>query len=117
MPDALMAKTIPVLDEETWNRYVQAVESIKEQIRIVTDESDALAELRDALLPKLMSGEIDVSKVDLTQLNNHLAETLRPFGCHIPAIQKRGGPHPCEPPRAPGYRVIRLTGTTPLLPK
>lgn len=73
MPDALMAKTIPVLDEEAWNRYVQAVESIKEQIRIVTDESDALAELRDALLPKLMSGEIDVSKVDLTQLNNHLA--------------------------------------------
>ena len=74
MPDALMAKTIPVLDEEAWNRYVQAVESIKEQIRIVTDESDALAELRDALLPKLMSGKIDVSKVDLTQLNNHLAE-------------------------------------------
>ena len=32
-----------------------------------------LAELRDALLPKLMSGEIDVSKVDLTQLNSHLA--------------------------------------------
>ena len=73
MPDALMAKTIPVLDEEAWNRYVQAVESIKEQIRIVTDESDALAELRDALLPKLMSGKIDVSKVDLTQLNNHFA--------------------------------------------
>ena len=36
-------------------------------------ESKRLAELRDALLPKLMSGEIDVSKVDLTQLNNHLA--------------------------------------------
>ncbi|RGY44030.1 restriction endonuclease subunit S, partial [Bifidobacterium pseudocatenulatum] len=30
---------------------------------------------RDTLLPKLMSGEIDVSKVDLTQLtNNHLAD-------------------------------------------
>ena len=75
MPDALMAKTIPVLDEEAWSRYVQAVESIKEQIRIVADESDALAELRDTLLPKLMSGEIDVSEVDLTQLNSHL------FGC------------------------------------
>ena len=37
-------------------------------------ESKRLAELRDALLPKLMSGEIDVSKIDLTQLNNHLAE-------------------------------------------
>ena len=32
----------------------------------------ALGDLRDALLPKLMSGEIDVSKVDVTQLNNHL---------------------------------------------
>lgn len=37
------------------------------------DESAKLASLRDALLPKLMSGEIDVSKVDLTQLNSHLA--------------------------------------------
>ncbi len=36
-------------------------------------ESRKLIALRDALLPKLMSGEIDVSKVDLTQLNSHLA--------------------------------------------
>ena len=36
-------------------------------------ESRELSSLRDALLPKLMSGEIDVSKVDLRQLNNHLA--------------------------------------------
>ena len=37
-------------------------------------ESRKLAQSRDTLLPKLMSGEIDVSKVDLTQLtNNHLA--------------------------------------------
>ncbi|WP_051353670.1 restriction endonuclease subunit S [Atopobium fossor] len=35
-------------------------------------ETQKLAELRDALLPKLMSGEIDVSKVDITQLNYHL---------------------------------------------
>ena len=38
-------------------------------------ETVKLQALRDALLPKLMSGEIDVSKVDLTQLtNNHLAD-------------------------------------------
>ena len=37
------------------------------------EENKQLADLRDALLPKLMSGEIDVSKVGLTQLNNHLA--------------------------------------------
>ena len=37
------------------------------------DESAKLASLRDALLPKLMSGEIDVTEVDLTKLNSHLA--------------------------------------------
>jgi hypothetical protein len=36
------------------------------------EETHMLSNLRDALLPKLMSGEIDVTKVDLTQLNNHL---------------------------------------------
>ena len=36
-------------------------------------ESMHLQLIRDALLPKLMSGEIDVSEVDLTQLNSHLA--------------------------------------------
>lgn len=35
-------------------------------------ESRKLASLRDTLLPKLMSGEIDVSKIDITQLNSHL---------------------------------------------
>ena len=38
-------------------------------------EITKLQKLRDTLLPKLMSGEIDVSKIDLTQLtNNHLVE-------------------------------------------
>ena len=41
--------------------------------RAIVRESQMLADLRDALLSKLMSGEIDVSRVDLTQLNNHLA--------------------------------------------
>lgn len=36
-------------------------------------ENLRLANLRDALLPKLMSGEIDASKVDLTQPNSHLS--------------------------------------------
>ena len=34
-----------------------------DQIRYNTDQNKALAQLRDALLPKLMSGEIDVSEV------------------------------------------------------
>ncbi len=39
------------------------------------EENSRLETLRNTLLPKLMSGEIDVSQVDLTQLNNHLSES------------------------------------------
>lgn len=39
-------------------------------------ESSSLSKLRDTLLPKLMSGEIDVSKIDLTRLNSHLVPPL-----------------------------------------
>ena len=49
-------------------------ESILKQQETLERENRDLAALRNALLPKLMSGEIDVSKVDLTQLNSHLAE-------------------------------------------
>ena len=50
------------------------LEDIFALYRSKAEESKKLGILRDALLPKLMSGEIDVSKVDLTQLtNNHLA--------------------------------------------
>lgn len=44
-------------------------------IRSNENETRKLNNLRNYLLPKLMSGEIDVSKVDFTQLtNNHLAD-------------------------------------------
>lgn len=48
----------------------------KPSVRLIAanqEESKRLADLRDALLPKLMSGEIDVSRIDLTQLNSHLS--------------------------------------------
>ena len=48
--------------------------SVVEQMAMNDAKSARLAELCDALLPKLMSGEIDVSKVDLTQLNSHLSD-------------------------------------------
>ena len=50
------------------------IQTALEQISITDKENDRLVSLRDALLPKLMSGEIDVSKVDLMQLNSHLAK-------------------------------------------
>ncbi len=42
-------------------------------IRKNDDQVRQLEQARDTLLPKLMSGEMDISKVDITQLNNHLA--------------------------------------------
>ena len=50
-----------------------AFKSIARQQAILIRESRHLERIRDALLPKLMSGEIDVSKIEVsTQLNNHL---------------------------------------------
>lgn len=45
-----------------------------ERIRLNEQENEKLSAIRDALLPKLMSGEIDVSQVEVpTQPNNHLS--------------------------------------------
>ena len=53
--------------------FYASTEPIYKQLLVNANETRALTALRDALLPKLMSGEIDASKVDLTQLNSHLA--------------------------------------------
>ena len=54
--------------------FIPDFKMIFAKIRNNEDEDMRLSSLRDVLLPKLMSGEIDVSRVDLTQLNNHLCE-------------------------------------------
>ncbi|MBS6716133.1 MAG: restriction endonuclease subunit S [Bifidobacterium longum] len=51
------------------------LDSVIKQRSDNNSEITKLQKLRDTLLPKLMSGEIDVSKIDLTQLtNNHLSD-------------------------------------------
>lgn len=53
------------------------LKSIDALIRRNDDESQVLEHMRDTLLPRLMSGEIDVSEVEVpTQLNNHLFESV-----------------------------------------
>ena len=52
---------------------IDFIESALNQASSISKENRKLAAFRDALLPKLMSGEIDVSKIDLMQLNSHLA--------------------------------------------
>ena len=58
---------VPILipDKETLSKFETLVGQLMEQYRANLLENDKLAELRDALLPKLMSGEIDVSSVQL----------------------------------------------------
>ena len=47
------------------SRFHSVAGPMFEQIRNNQIENDSLAEMRDALLPKLMSGEIDVADIDL----------------------------------------------------
>lgn len=61
-------------DDETLDSFQKIIAPLFGLMEACQQESKQLAALRDALLPKLMSGEIDVSKIDLTQLNSHLLE-------------------------------------------
>ena len=62
-------KSSVMADYDAFARPIHAL------IKANEEEALRLAELRGALLPKLMSGEIDVSEVDLTQLNSHLVHS------------------------------------------
>ena len=55
-------------------RNLMPLDNLFREYKNLVDESKQLELLRDALLPKLMSSEIDVSQVDITQLNNHLCD-------------------------------------------
>lgn len=54
-------------------KSLEYLQDIFAAYRCNCEENRGLVSLRDALLPKLMSGEIDVSKIDVAQLNSHLA--------------------------------------------
>ena len=66
------AISVVLPDSETLAAFNTIASSSVGLIAANQEENKRLAALRDALLPKLMSGEIDVSEVDLTQLNSHL---------------------------------------------
>ena len=69
--------------------------------RNLCEESRHLVTLRDTLLPKLMTGEIDVSELNLKQLNSHLAKSLRQPGRHV-------SPHKNGAARTPAGRPVPL---------
>ena len=72
-PKATLTYPMPNPGHDAIEGFCAFANPIYKQIQSNKLESKWLVSLRDALLPKLMSGEIDVSKIDLTQLNSHLA--------------------------------------------
>ncbi|MEE1480282.1 MAG: hypothetical protein UF068_06615 [Slackia isoflavoniconvertens] len=69
-PKATLVYPMPAPGTEAIEDFCAFADPIYEQIKANELESKQLEELRDVLLPRLMSGKIDVSKVDLTQLNS-----------------------------------------------
>ena len=72
-PKATINYRMPNPSEKEIDDYCALADPMYAQIKNNEIESQKLKMLRDALLPKLISGEIDVSKVNITQLNNHLS--------------------------------------------
>ena len=60
-------KIVPacIPDKETLAKFNEICSPLFEQQRVLEEQDQALASMRDSLLPKLMSGEIDVSEIDL----------------------------------------------------
>ena len=64
-PQHITSMSVSNLDIEEVHSYTSIVTPIFEIIRHHKEENTRLVSLRDTLLPKLMSGELDVSNIDL----------------------------------------------------
>ena len=56
---------IVIPDKETMTAFTALITPMFEKMWANEEENDSLAKIRDALLPKLMSGEVDVSSIQL----------------------------------------------------
>ena len=63
--DILKAMELSIPDADTFYKFESIVAPMYLTMKQNTQESNKLAELRNSLLPRLMSGEIDVSKLDI----------------------------------------------------
>ena len=60
-----LAKFEFIYNEETFSQYMPIFKTLTETIQANEFENEALANTRDSLLPQLLSGELDVSDIDL----------------------------------------------------
>lgn len=65
-------KRIPILDtnNDLYGLYSNIIAPLFSMIRVRSDEIQSLSNIRDSLLPKLLSGEIDVSNLNLEPGND-----------------------------------------------
>ena len=63
--DILNAMELSIPDAETLKRFESIVGPMYRAMQHNSEESKKLAAIRDSLLPQLMSGELDVSELDL----------------------------------------------------
>lgn len=70
---ALAESLVRVPPKPEMRRLNDRCQPILDEILCRRIENRRLEQVRDALLPKLMSGEIDVSRINLKQLNGHLS--------------------------------------------
>ncbi len=116
---------MPNPSNEEIKNFCTFADPIYRHVQINEQQTAKLELLRDTLLPKLMSGEIDVSKVDLTQLtNNHLAgrmhwsNVIRVRAIHAVHSQQSQIPAYESVPKvshSPCRTALTLGGIAPLL--
>lgn len=100
---ALAESEVVVPPKNTLAIKTQLMQPIVDQLILNKIETRKLAALRDSLLPKLMSGEIDVSKVNLAQLNSHLPMgwcvllQIQSIPTYLPQLQLLSRKHVLEP--------------------
>ena len=63
--DILKGYSISKPDKETLNSFDELVTPMFDNMKIIARENKLLNDLRDSILPKLMSGELDVSEIEL----------------------------------------------------
>lgn len=59
---------LPVPSRDVADAFESSMEAVFTQVAVLADEAEQLEHLRDLLLPKLVTGQIDVSTLDLRAL-------------------------------------------------
>ena len=72
--ELLNAIEIPYPGDIVLKSFDHTIQPLFNQIWLNKKECTHLASIRDSILPKLLSGEIDVSSLRESQLNNHLSQ-------------------------------------------